>query len=34
MGWETVAAVRTPLTQTDFSQYITPVLNSGATCWC
>ncbi len=30
MGWETVAAVKTPLTQTDFSSYITPVLNSGA----
>ncbi len=30
MGWETVAAVKTPLTQTDFSSYIAPVLNSGA----
>ncbi|MCF8481747.1 MAG: substrate-binding protein [Rhodospirillum sp.] len=30
MGWETVAAVRTPLGAGDFSQYITPVLNSGA----
>lgn len=30
MGWETVAAVRTPLTQTDFSSYIAPVLQSGA----
>ena len=29
-GWETVAAVRTPLGAGDFSQYITPVLNSGA----
>ena len=30
MGWETVSAVLTPLTQTDFSSYITPVLQSGA----
>ncbi len=30
MGWETVNAVLTPLTQTDFSSYIAPVLNSGA----
>ncbi len=30
LGWETVAAVRTPLGAADFSQYITPVLNSGA----
>ena len=30
MGWQTVAAVRTPLGAGDFSQYITPVLNSGA----
>ena len=31
MGWETVRpAVRTPLGAGDFSQYITPVLNSGA----
>ncbi len=30
MGWETVAAVKTPLTQTDFSSYIAPVLQSGA----
>ena len=30
IGWETVAAVRTPLGAGDFSQYITPVLNSGA----
>ncbi len=29
-GWETVAAVRTPLGAGDFSQYLTPVLNSGA----
>ena len=30
MGWETVAAVKTPLAQTDFSSYVAPVLNSGA----
>lgn len=30
MGWETVNSVLTPLTQTDFSSYIAPVLNSGA----
>ncbi|MCH8036218.1 MAG: substrate-binding protein [Proteobacteria bacterium] len=30
LGWETTAAVRTPLGAGDFSQYITPVLNSGA----
>jgi ABC-type branched-subunit amino acid transport system substrate-binding protein len=30
MGWETVSSVLTPLTQTDFSSYIAPVLNSGA----
>ena len=30
MGWETVAAVKTPLAQTDFSSYIAPVLGSGA----
>lgn len=30
MGWETVSQVRTPLGAGDFSQYITPVLNSGA----
>jgi len=30
LGWETVAAIRTPLGAGDFSQYITPVLNSGA----
>ncbi|MEL6282087.1 MAG: ABC transporter substrate-binding protein, partial [Pseudomonadota bacterium] len=29
-GWQTAAAVRTPLGAGDFSQYITPVLNSGA----
>ena len=30
VGWETVAAVKTPLAQTDFSSYVAPVLNSGA----
>jgi branched-chain amino acid transport system substrate-binding protein len=30
LGWKTIAAVRTPLGAGDFSQYITPVLNSGA----
>ncbi|WP_135079276.1 substrate-binding protein [Terasakiella sp. SH-1] len=30
LGWETVNTVRTPLGAGDFSQYITPVLNSGA----
>ena len=30
IGWKTAAAVRTPLGAGDFSQYITPVLNSGA----
>lgn len=30
LGWETVQAVRTPLGAGDFSQYITPVQNSGA----
>jgi len=30
IGWKTQAAVRTPLGAGDFSQYITPVLNSGA----
>ncbi|MGR3493401.1 MAG: substrate-binding protein, partial [Shimia sp.] len=30
MGWETVAAVKTPLTQTDFSSYIAPVLQTDA----
>ncbi len=29
-GWETVETVRTPLGAGDFSQYLTPVLNSGA----
>src|SRR5690606_4630549 len=29
-GWETVATVRTPLGLGDYSQYLTPVLNSGA----
>ena len=30
IGRETVNSVKTPLTQTDFSSYIAPVLNSGA----
>lgn len=30
LGWKTVKAVRTPLGAGDFSQYLTPVLNSGA----
>jgi ABC-type branched-subunit amino acid transport system substrate-binding protein len=30
LGWKTQEAVRTPLGAGDFSQYITPVLNSGA----
>ena len=30
MGWETVETVLTPLTATDFSAYIAPVLQSGA----
>ncbi|MFP4538419.1 MAG: substrate-binding protein [Dichotomicrobium sp.] len=30
LGWETVKAVRTPLGAGDFSQYLTPVQNSGA----
>ena len=30
MGWETVEAVKTPLTQTDFSSYIAPVLQTDA----
>ncbi|MEZ5665948.1 MAG: substrate-binding protein [Alphaproteobacteria bacterium] len=30
LGWQTVETVRTPLGAGDFSQYITPVLNSGA----
>ena len=29
-GWSTVQDIRTPLTATDFSQYLTPVLNSDA----
>ena len=29
-GWSTVANVLTPLTATDFSSYVAPVLNSGA----
>ncbi len=29
-GWQTAAAVKTPVGAGDFSQYITPVLNSGA----
>ncbi|NJL07603.1 MAG: ABC transporter substrate-binding protein [Methylacidiphilales bacterium] len=29
-GWKTIKTVRTPLGAGDFSQYITPVLNSGA----
>ena len=29
-GWETVNNVTTPLTTTDFSSYVAPVLNSGA----
>ena len=29
-GWNTVADVRTPVGAGDFSQYITPILNSGA----
>ena len=29
-GWKTIATVKTPLGARDFSQYITPVLNSGA----
>lgn len=29
-GWKTQATVRTPLGSADYSQYITPVLNSGA----
>jgi len=34
LGWSTVAAVRTPLGAGDFSQYLTPVLNSGADVLC
>jgi branched-chain amino acid transport system substrate-binding protein len=30
LGWQTVATVRSPLGIGDFSQYLTPVLNSGA----
>ena len=30
LGWQTVEKVRTPLGAGDFSQYLTPVLNSGA----
>ncbi|MCW8916225.1 MAG: substrate-binding protein [Magnetovibrio sp.] len=30
LGWQTVNTVRTPLKASDFSSYITPVLNSGA----
>lgn len=30
IGWETVETVLTPLASTDFSSYMTPVLNSGA----
>lgn len=30
LGWQTTATVRTPVGAGDFSQYITPVLNSGA----
>ena len=30
VGWETVNTVKTPLTQTDFSSYIAPVLQSDA----
>ena len=30
MGWKTIHAVKTPVGAGDFSQYITPVLNSGA----
>ena len=30
MGWKTIQAVKTPVGAGDFSQYITPVLNSGA----
>jgi ABC-type branched-subunit amino acid transport system substrate-binding protein len=30
IGWETVNAVRTPLKTSDFSSFLTPVLNSGA----
>ncbi len=30
LGWQTLSPVRTPVGAGDFSQYITPVLNSGA----
>lgn len=30
LGWKTIQTVRTPVGAGDFSQYITPVLNSGA----
>ena len=30
LGWQTAEAVKTPLGAGDFSQYLTPVLNSGA----
>jgi ABC-type branched-subunit amino acid transport system substrate-binding protein len=30
MGWETVQTVRTPLSETDFSSYLAPVVNSDA----
>jgi len=30
LGWQTTATVKTPVGAGDFSQYITPVLNSGA----
>jgi len=30
LGWKTVKTVRTPVGAGDFSQYITPILNSGA----
>ena len=30
LGWKTVSKVRTPLGAGDYSQYLTPVLNSGA----
>ncbi|WDR06890.1 substrate-binding protein [Devosia rhodophyticola] len=30
LGWKTITPVRTPVGAGDFSQYITPVLNSGA----
>lgn len=29
-GWETTASVRTPLAQSDFTSYVTPVIESGA----